>query len=488
MVMVSSSGWAWTARSVFGIVGPRHVNTIQLATAMSMLRRAFNRGHPLSGVSASTRELAHQVLDGATFDFGRLLRAANVLVAQPDRHGVRVVVLPTSALPEPALRAILAWRLGQYLLTGFYDAEGVRRASLRGESQELVGPDDLHALAIDHAGAILCYATVKQPHGVESRTWGAADRPKYPCEEVHGVAWQAHLVGLLDTPAEHVWEWARFCKDQRRGRLDAAVQRAPLELALALVQLVQRPAAAGHWQVAVGDFDPAVALRNLRYFFIAAATFTPHYVARPEGDLLAPRYAQHLTAPFVATTADIDDATYLRWVDIEFALSFGHREAARRLLALRQLVSVKESRLKRPIASVDRGPYPRLALENASAQDVSAAMWAAAAEGQLPGWQAAAFGPGEYAPADRVVWSLDGYLQAFIGRHEDNGYLGGIGAWVACVPQPGLPPIIALRAATPVRVLMTDRASFEDFWARRQRCFETSTASLYGEVTMETST
>ena len=85
-----------------------------------------------------------------------------------------------------------------------------------------------------------------------------------------------------------------------------------------------------------------------------------------------------------------------------------------------------------------------------------------------------------------MVWALDGYLQAFIGRHEDSGYLGGIGAWVACVPQPGLPQIIALRAATPVRVLMTDRADFEDFFTQRQRCFETSTASLYGEVTMET--
>lgn len=33
MVIVSSSGWAWTASSVFAIVRPRNVNTIQLATA-----------------------------------------------------------------------------------------------------------------------------------------------------------------------------------------------------------------------------------------------------------------------------------------------------------------------------------------------------------------------------------------------------------------------------------------------------------------------
>jgi hypothetical protein len=53
------------------------------------------------------------------------------------------------------------------------------------------------------------------------------------------------------------------------------------------------------------------------------------------------------------------------------------------------------------------------------------------------------------------------------------------------VPRPELPPVIALRAATPARVLVTDRVAFEDFWVRRQSCFETSTGSLYGEVPVE---
>ena len=432
--------------------------------------------------------LGREVLEGSVYDFGTLFDASGALVAKPERHGVRVLVLPTSALPEPALDAILAWRLGQYVLTGFYDVDGLRASGLRGESRDLVGSEDLHALAVDRDGALLCYATVKQPHGLHGRTWDAPDRALYPCEEVHGRAWQAQLVGMHDVPTRVVWEWARFCKDQRRGRLDGAAQRAPLELGLALAQLVQRPSADGRWSLAIGDFDPAVALRVLRYFFVPVATFAAHHVARPAGDLLAPRYAQHPTAPFVVTADDIDDATYLRWVDIEFALSFGHREAGRRLKALRQLVSVKESRLKRPVAPADAGPYPRVALESASSQGASAAMWAAADAGHLAGWQAAALGPGELAPADRVVWALDGYLQAFIGRHEDNGYLGGIGPEVACVPQPGLPTIIALRAASPVRVLMTDRTAFEDFWARRQRCFETSTESLYGAVTMDAGT
>jgi hypothetical protein len=398
---------------------------------------------------------------------------------------VRVVVLPTEALPESAIEALLAWRLGQYLLTGFYDPGRIEQLGWRGEPRELVGPDDLHAFAVDRSGDVLCYVTVKQPAGVLGRTWGDLDRPCFPIEEVHGRTWQAQLVGLDDAPSERVWEWARFCKDQRRGRFDAGARRAPLELALTLLQFIQHPSTGGRWKLAVGDFDPDVALRTLRYFFVPVATFAPHYVALPEGHPLAPRYAAHKTAPFAATADDIDDATYLRWLDIEFALAFGRRVAARRLLALRQLVSVKESRMKRPIALVDPGPYPRAALESPSSRGASAALWAAAERGALVGWQAVELGPGELAPIDRVTWVVAGYLQAFIGRHEDNGHLGGIAPEVACVPQPGHPRIIGLRAATPARVLVAERGAFEDFWARRQRCFETSTASLYGAVSLE---
>ncbi|MDQ6669984.1 MAG: hypothetical protein M3069_04440 [Chloroflexota bacterium] len=110
-------------------------------------------GEPRAGNPAA-RSLAHDVLSRADYDFGTLFDSSGALIAQPDRHGVRVLVLPTSALPEPALEAILAWRLGQYLLTGFYDVDGVRTAGMRGEPRDLVGPNDLHALAIDHAGAV----------------------------------------------------------------------------------------------------------------------------------------------------------------------------------------------------------------------------------------------------------------------------------------------------------------------------------------------
>ena len=63
--------------------------------------------------------LAHEILDAVAYDFGPLCESSLAFSARPDRHGVRVVVLPTDALPEPAIEALLAWRLGQYLLAGF---------------------------------------------------------------------------------------------------------------------------------------------------------------------------------------------------------------------------------------------------------------------------------------------------------------------------------------------------------------------------------
>ena len=428
--------------------------------------------------------LAHDILNTIAYDFGRLSEGSRALTAQPERHGVRVVVLPTDGMPEPAIEALLAWRLGQYLLAGFYDAERLNQLQWRREPRELVGPHDLHALAIDKYGSLLCYLTVKQPTDLQSRTWNDLDRPLYPVEDVHGRAWQRQLVGLNQISTEQIWEWARFCKDQRRGRHDASGRRAPLELGLALVRLIQRPSVAGRWRIAVGDFDPGVALRVLRFFFVPAATFAAHHPRLPQCHPLAPRYANYATAPFVATTDDIDEASYLRWMDIDLALAFGNREAARRLHALHQLVSVKESRLIQPGVAVDPGAYPLAALESASSHAASSALWAAAADGRLPKWEATFLGPGELAETNRVVWVVDGYLQAFIGRHEQNGHLGGAGPDVAYVPRPELPPVIALRAATPARVLVTDRLAFEEFRARRQSCFERSICAVYGDATV----
>ena len=429
--------------------------------------------------------LASRVLRSAKHDHSDLLGSPEAVVTRPDRHGVRVVVAPTSAFSEPALDALLAWRLGQYLLTGFYDPAIVSARGMRGEDRGDVNADDLHALAIDHRGAILCYVTMKRAHADRRHRFVDPDRPLLPCESVHGRAWQARLDLPEDVTLEATWEFGRFCKDQRRGRFDAASRRAPLELALVVARLSRHPSYQATVRLVVGDFDPDVALRNLRFFFVPVATFPAHQVRLAADHPLGPRYRDHATAPFAADPSDADEATYVRWVDIDLALSCDDAEAGRRLKALRRFVSVRESRLKRPSQVADPEQYPTAALAASSAHDAATALWDAVAVGRGD-WALRTLGPGEAVDRSRAVWVIDGYLQAFTAHRGGRTHLAGVGPDVAFVPdREGDDGIVeAIEAATPARVLTASVDGFEDFWDRRQRIFETSTSSLYGDVAL----
>ena len=432
-------------------------------------------------MAVHARRLSEQLLRHSDRDFRPTLARARW--AREERSGVHVALVETNALGEELLSALLGWRLAQYLFTGFYDEARVRELGWTTEPRESVHDDDLHGLALDGRGRLLCYVTLKQPEGLATARYAAVGRSPFPCEEVHGRAWQELLTLPDDLPAATVWELARFCRDQRRGRLDAASRRAPLELALGVAHFARRPSEQLRIRAATGDFDPDVALRNVRFFFIPVATFAPHQVKLPAGHPLTPRYAQHPTAPFLATTDDIDNATYLRWVDIDMALDRDNAEAARRLRALRNVVSVRESSFKRPpLHSVDRGPFPEAALARASSREAGLALWHAAEAGELPGWTASLLGPGEHVRVDRVLWVVNGYVQAKtrVGRRLEH--LAGIGADVAYVGGANGDAVASLTAATPVRALVTERGAFEDFWRRRQKAFETSTATLYGEA------
>ena len=431
--------------------------------------------------NASREQLAGRALAAGAYDFSRLLAVPGALLTQAARHGVRLVVVPTAGMPEPALDALLAWRLGQYLLTGFYDADGVAARGMTGEPRETVHDRDLHALAIDDDGQLLCYLTLKQPDGIKPGsewTYRDRDRPLFPSEEVHGRRWQTRIGRVDEVPASSCWELARFVKDRRRSD-DPVAMRAPLEVALAVARLARRPKYHG-FHLITGDLDPEVALRNVRFFFVPVATFPAHRVELPQGHLLQPRYRDHDTAPFIGSVADVDYATYVRWADINIALSCEDPEASLRLLALRQFVSVKESSLKIPLPLTEESAYPIESLTSASSKEASSALWNAAQRGRIP-WEARVLGPGEELSRDRVSWIIEGYAQALTYSAAGLSHLAGLGPEVAFVPHDDIQGSIAtLEAATPMRLLATSREGFEDFWRQRQRLFETATSTLYG--------
>jgi hypothetical protein len=428
---------------------------------------------------ADPDQLAARAFRAAEYDFSQLMDLPEALMRRSDRHGVRLLIAPTFALPDAALDAILSWRLGQYLLTRFYDPDVVSDQNLVKEDSAGVHAADVHGLAIDADGALLTYLTLKQPEGLEGYSYGSAERPLLPCEEVHGRNWQEGIVNAGEIPAEQCWEAARFVTDQRR-REDPLIHRGALEIGLAAARLACRPAFANRVRLVTGDLDPAIALRNLRYFFIPVATFAPHQVSLPAGHPLRPRYADHPTAPFLANVADMDWATFVRWADIDLALNSGEEETYLRFLMLRQFVSVKESSLKVPNQPSDESLYPTDALTSSSSLGASDALWRSATSGAIP-WQALTLGPGEALPRDRVCWVVEGFAQALTYRAEGLAHLAGIGPQVCFVPQESMAgTIAALDAATPLRVLTTTREDFESFWRQRQALFETSSDKLYG--------
>jgi hypothetical protein len=428
---------------------------------------------------ADADQLAARAFRSAEYDFSRLMDLPQALLRREDRHGVKLLIAPTFALPDAALDAILSWRLGQYLLTRFYDHEVVANENLVREDAAGVHDADVHGLAIDADGALLTYLTLKQPGGLAGHQYGSRDRPAFPCEEVHGRGWQGSIVEASDVPADQCWELARFVTDQRR-RDNPIIHRGALEIALVAARLACRPPYASRVRLVTGDLDPDIALRNLRYFFIPVATFAPHNVTLPDGHPLRPRYADHPTSPFLANVEDIDWATFVRWADIDLALNSGEDETYLRFLSLRQFVSVKESSLKRPHAPHEESQYPLEALTSASSLGASNALWQSATKGAIP-WQALTLGPGEALPRDRVSWIVEGFAQALTYRPEGLAHLAGIGPEVCFVPQESVAGSIAsLDAATPLRVLTTSREDFENFWRQRQALFETSSEKLYG--------
>src|SRR5487761_133716 len=98
---------------------------------------------------ADPDQLAARAFRGAEYDFSRLMDIPEAMLSRGDRHGVRLLIAPTFALPDAALDAILSWRLGQYLLTRFYDSKVVAERALTREDPSGVHASDVHGLAID---------------------------------------------------------------------------------------------------------------------------------------------------------------------------------------------------------------------------------------------------------------------------------------------------------------------------------------------------
>ena len=429
----------------------------------------------------SARSILDRALAAAEFDFRRV-DGSGLELNRPSRRGIKVIVARTTQLPPDAIDAILAWRLAQYLLTGFFDEAAAEASSTVREPPESVHDGDLHLLAVEDGGELHAYLTMKQPHGIQRDvSFRERERALFPTEQMHGRAWQREITGIDEIAVASCWEAGRFVRDQRSGN-ELLGHRAALELGLTAGRMTVHPDVQRRMGLVLGDLDPDVALKSLRFYFVPVATFPPHVMDLPEGHPLGPRYREHATAPFVASPADLDNTTFVRWADLDLALSRSDDEALARFMALRHFVSVKESSLKRPRLPAEDTIYPVDALTSPSSQAASEALWRASERGQVP-WTCVTVGPGEILPQEEAFWIVEGFVQAVFVTPSGHSHLAGLGREVVFFPYEasgdGHGERVQMHAVTPVRALTTSRASFEDFWRLRQQLFETSTTSLY---------
>ena len=124
------------------------------------------------------------------------------LYVQPDRHGVSVVVLRTSALDEHQLVTLMKYRLAQYLAVKFVDAQLAYETGMETEPLSDVSPDDVHVIAgSTQTGEILCYACLKTaPVAPDGTSLRALVRPLLSVEKIHGWGIYNRLPLLPDLP------------------------------------------------------------------------------------------------------------------------------------------------------------------------------------------------------------------------------------------------------------------------------------------------
>lgn len=415
----------------------------------------------------------------AATDFRPLADLPAALHVRPYRHGVCVIAIRSSGIPEAYLQAILDWRFEQYQATGFYEVD----RSESGEDVKSVKDDDIHALALDEEGHLVAYVIAKRPgNGTDLNKWmfRDRDRPYYPAEEVHGRAWQRSVMGVDEIPLNCTWELGRFVSDRARAKTPVAI-RAVLELGLIGAWLLYHPVLGKGVELVIGDVDPNVALKNLQMFYIPTAAFPAHQVTNQADTPLAARYRDAQTAPVLFAKRDLKSTTHARWHDIDMALSQPDEQALPRLMTLRTFRYVGESSLRRPLPPSRDIGVPIDALVVPDAHEAGLVMCRAAARG-LPGWTVGMLSPGDILPVGSFIWVVDGFAATRVMEGPRVEHLSTAGPDVALtVPAGGVAtgPMVTM-AATPMRVLISDSTTGEAFLQARKSGFDAPPEVLYG--------
>ena len=281
-----------------------------------------------------------------------------------NREGLTTVAVRRADLTDEQVRAILTYRLGQYLhpAVNIVDPRLVHDAHLEHEPADRETARDVHFLCGDaQTGHLLCYATLRAvPDAPEGATLADEDRPLLPIETVHGQGLFNRLDYLPQLPLRSVYELGRYVKNQGLHPLNERSARAPTEVALAVFRTLLGPLR-DEVRGFVGDLEINVAKQTLDFFHIPVVLVRGVIPYSPEHSYFYPRNQNNTIYPFAALTEDVTPAEP-RIDAIEAALNQSGKASLRLLFALKRTAASPRSSLQ-PAAGL-----PALATEEVPEQ------------------------------------------------------------------------------------------------------------------------
>jgi hypothetical protein len=221
--------------------------------------------------------------------------------------GLRTVSVRESQLPEVYLRAVLGFRLAQFLQTGLMDPELVYTRRLIYEPMiETAGPETIHTITLTDSGQIVGYIGLVGSDDPEPLALDDPARCLFPAEGAHKV----ELLSPYAAPgrtSHNAIEVKRFVRDRSMPR-GIQRDRVPWHLILAIGKV-----GLGNdgIELVLGDSGERGALRHLRLVGFDLEVVEGTNPSLPRSELMWPSYElprERLAKPFVGTVpADLAD-------------------------------------------------------------------------------------------------------------------------------------------------------------------------------------
>jgi hypothetical protein len=228
--------------------------------------------------------------------------------------GLVTLSVRESQLPERYVRAILGFRLAQFIQTDLMDRSLVyQRALFHEPIPNHVGPDTIHTVTLTESGKLVGYLGLVGSDDPEPLPLDSPGRALFPVEAAHKV----ELLSRYAAPhltTHQVWEIKRFIKDRS---MEAGMQRdrVPWHLILAIGRV--GTALGNDARVIVGDSSEHGALRHLRIIGFDFVVVEDSGPSLPHTELMWPSYLlpkERLAKPFSALIhADLPD--YMEVID-----------------------------------------------------------------------------------------------------------------------------------------------------------------------------